>query len=226
MSTSKRYLHLGCGTVILPEPFENMDIRNIPGVQHEGDIYPLDQFEDDTFDMVYVAHVLEHFKRSDIQSILTEWVRVLKPGGLLRVSVPSLERLIEIYQSCGDISSVIGPFMGGQTYEQNFHYMLFDEASLTRFMENAGLAAIHPWDFRRTEHSDHWDFSQAETKGIPISLNLEGRKVYPVDQKQQLMKSLQDNIELLGRINSNDWSQTSTEVITILSKMASEVSDV
>jgi hypothetical protein len=43
-------------------------------------------------------------------------------------------------------------------------------------MEESGLIAIHPWDFRRTSHSKHFDFSQAITFEIPISLNLEGRK--------------------------------------------------
>jgi hypothetical protein len=43
-------------------------------------------------------------------------------------------------------------------------------------MEEVGLVAIHPWNFRRTLHSDYFDFSQATTWEIPISLNLEGRK--------------------------------------------------
>lgn len=212
---SKRYLHLGCGDVILPAPFENMDIRKYPGVQHQGEVYPLTKFSDGTFDMVYSSHVLEHFKRAETQDILNEWVRVLKPGGLLRISVPSLEKLIEIYESCEDISSVIGPFMGGQTYEQNFHYMLFDKSSLTNFMKTAGLEAIHNWDYRRTEHSEYWDFSQAETRGISISLNLEGRKSLPVDNKADALQAIGDQMTLLNGIN-NDWGRTSAEIMAVL----------
>jgi hypothetical protein len=29
-----KYLHIGCGNVILPPPFENLDSRKIEGVDH------------------------------------------------------------------------------------------------------------------------------------------------------------------------------------------------
>jgi predicted SAM-dependent methyltransferase len=172
----ERYLHIGCGDVILPKPFENLDTRKMDGVDHVCEADKL-SFEDGTFDLVYSSHVLEHFKRNETQSILNEWVRVLKPGGIVRISVPSFESLIKIYQTAGDIEYIIGPLMGGQTYEQNFHYNMFDKASLTKYLEKAGCEAVHTWDFRRTSHSKYFDFSQAITWEIPISLNLEARKL-------------------------------------------------
>jgi ubiquinone/menaquinone biosynthesis C-methylase UbiE len=172
---SERYLHIGCGEVILPKPFENLDTRNIEGVDHISEAYPL-PFQDSVFDLVYASHVLEHFKRTETQSIVNEWVRVLKPTGIIRLSVPSLENLIKIYEKSEDIEYILGPLVGGQTYDQNFHYNMFDKKSLTRYLENAGCEAIHPWDFRRTSHSKFFDFSQATTWEIPISLNLEARK--------------------------------------------------
>jgi predicted SAM-dependent methyltransferase len=171
----KRYLHVGCGSVILPKPFENLDGRDLPGVNHLGSVYPLD-FEDNTFDLIYSSHVLEHFKRDETLNILKEWVRVLKQDGILRISVPSFENIIKIYELSGKLDNITGPLMGGQTYEFNFHYNVFDKKYLTSLMEMAGLTAIHPWDFRRTIHSDYFDFSQATTCEVPISLNLEGRK--------------------------------------------------
>lgn len=170
-----RYLNLGCGNSIFPSPWENLDIRPLIGVDHVGEVYPLN-FDGNLFDIVYASHLLEHFKRSDTQKIVNEWVRVLKPGGLLRISVPSLENITKIYQETGDIEQILGPLMGGQTYDHNFHYMAFDKINLTKIMKSAGLIAIHPWDFRRTSHTKIWDFSQAITNETPISLNLEGRK--------------------------------------------------
>jgi len=170
-----RYLHIGCGNVILPKPFENLDTRQLQGVDHVSQAFPL-PFEDDTFDLVYSSHVLEHFTREQTQPVINEWVRVLKPGGILRLSVPSIENLIKIYQISGDLNYIIGPLMGGQTYPENFHYNIFDTKSLTDYFEIAGCEAVHPWDYRRTSHSKFFDFSQATTWEIPISLNLEGRK--------------------------------------------------
>jgi predicted SAM-dependent methyltransferase len=171
-----RYLHIGCGNVILPKPFENLDGRELDGVNHIGPVYPLN-FEDETFDLVYSSHVLEHFPRKETLNVLKEWVRVLKRGEILRISVPSFENIIKIYQYKNTIDNITGPLMGGQTYDTNYHYNIFDQNYLTSLMIESGLTAIHTWDYRRTTHSDYFDFSQAKTCEIPISLNLEGRKI-------------------------------------------------
>lgn len=176
MEEKLRYLHIGCGNNILPRPFENLDVREMPGVDHISEAFPM-PFEDDTFDLVYSSHVLEHFKKAETQSVVDEWVRILKPGGTIRLSVPSFESLIKIYNKTNDLDYIIGPLVGGQTYDQNFHYNAFDTKRLTNYLINAGCEAVHPWDYRRTSHSAYFDFSQATTFEIPISLNLEARKI-------------------------------------------------
>ena len=173
---NKRYLHVGCGNNILPKPFENLDVRDIEGVDHISKDFPLTQFEDGTFDLVYASHILEHHPRNEVESVVSEWTRVLKVDGILRLSVPSFENAIKIYQETGKLENVIGPIIGGQTYEYEFHYCIFDNRTLTNLMKKCGLTAIHPWIYQRTTHTDYWDFSQAETYDIQVSLNLEGRK--------------------------------------------------
>lgn len=172
---SQLCLHIGAGETIIPE-FINLDIRDRDGMDKVSLVYPLD-FDDNVFDLVYSSHVLEHFPRKQIRNILQEWARVLKPGGLLRLSVPSFENLIEIYSKCQILDKVIGPLYGGQDYRFNYHYTIFDRKTLSALMEGVKLEAIHTWDPKRTTHSSYWDYSQAETDGIPISLNLEGRKI-------------------------------------------------
>lgn len=169
-----KYLHIGCGDNVLPKPFINIDNRKKKGVLNLK-AYPL-RFKTNTFDLVYASHILEHFKKKQVLKVLVEWVRVLKPGGVLRISVPSFENLSKIYNIDKNIDNISGPLMGGQTYKDNFHYEIFNKKKLIKLLLSAGLEAIHPWDFKRTIHSKFWDFSQATTKEIPISLNLEGRK--------------------------------------------------
>ena len=173
---SKRFLHIGCGSNILPAPFENLDARDFEGVDHISLAENLKQFEDNTFDMKDGSHVLEHYARNDVEAVLKEWVRVVKVDGIVRVSTPSFKSAIQIYEQTGKLEYILGPVIGGQTYDFEFHYCLFDERTLTALMKKCGLTAIHPWLYTRTEHSDYWDFSQAVTSGIQISLNLEGRK--------------------------------------------------
>ena len=169
-----KYLHIGCGDNVLPKPFINIDSRKKKGVLNLK-AYPL-KFKDNSFDLVYASHILEHFNKVKVLKVLKEWVRVLKPGGILRISVPSFDNLSLIYKIDKNIDNISGPLMGGQTYKDNFHYEIFNQKKLIKLLTNAGLEAIHPWDFRRTIHSKYWDFSQATTNEIPISLNLEGRK--------------------------------------------------
>ena len=169
-----KYLHIGCGDNVLPKPFINIDSRKKKGVLNLK-AYPL-KFKNNTFDLVYATHILEHFNKLKVLNVLKEWVRVLKPGGVLRISVPSFDNLSLIYNIDKNIDNISGPLMGGQTYKDNFHYEIFNQKKLIKLLSNAGLEAIHPWDFRRTIHSKYWDFSQATTNEIPISLNLEGRK--------------------------------------------------
>jgi predicted SAM-dependent methyltransferase len=175
MEKSKKFLNIGCGSTILPSPFLNIDGRNLPGVDKVCDLFPLD-FADSQFDLIYCSHVLEHFKKVQLKDVLCEWVRCLKDGGIMRISVPDIGALLKIYDMDGDLDKIIGPLLGGQDYPQNFHYAAFDFDTLKSLMLDCGLEAVHRWNPRRTFHSEYWDFSQAVTNEIPISLNLQGFK--------------------------------------------------
>lgn len=54
-------------------------------------------FEDNTFDLVYHSHVVEHFPKSLAEFFIRECYRVLKPKGVLRVVVPDLEQIVRLY---------------------------------------------------------------------------------------------------------------------------------
>ena len=55
--------------------------------QHiHGDARDLKWFNNDSLDYVYSSHVLEDF--ADTEAVLGEWLRVLKPGGMLVLYLP------------------------------------------------------------------------------------------------------------------------------------------
>jgi SAM-dependent methyltransferase len=54
-------------------------------------------FPDESVDAVYHSHLMEHVDRDCIPAFQREIYRVLKPGGLQRICVPDLERLVREY---------------------------------------------------------------------------------------------------------------------------------
>jgi SAM-dependent methyltransferase len=54
-------------------------------------------YADGAVDVVYHSHVLEHLDRDIAQRFLKECARVLRPGGIIRIVVPDLERAVQCY---------------------------------------------------------------------------------------------------------------------------------
>ena len=171
-------LHLGCGKRFIPG-FVHIDAVDYPHVDHVATIDNLSFIQTDTIDLIYNCHVLEHFKRRDVDRVLCEWLRVIKPGGTLRVSVPDFSKLCEVYQRDNKLELVIGALFGRQDYLYNIHYNVFDFNSLSQSLEQAGFVNVRRYDWRQTEHADMDDFSQAyiphmdKEHGTLISLNVE-----------------------------------------------------
>jgi SAM-dependent methyltransferase len=174
-------LHLGCGKRHIPG-FVHIDAVEYPHVDHVATIDNLGFIGSNTVDLIYTCHVLEHFRRRDVGRVLQEWSRVLKPGGVLRVSVPDFAKLCEVYTKTGDINLVIGPIFGRQDYLYNIHYNVFDEPSLRKLLLGSGFARVERYDWRHTGHADVDDFAQAyiphmdRENGTLISLNMEAVK--------------------------------------------------
>ena len=91
----RRYLNVGAGRRLSPD-WTNLDLARAPHVQRHDLRRPL-PFADGTFDAVYSSHVLEHLERDHAPRVLAEMRRVLKPGGIVRVVVPDLERICRDY---------------------------------------------------------------------------------------------------------------------------------
>lgn len=175
-------LHLGCGKRFI-KGFVHIDAVDYPHVDHVATIDNLSFIQDETVDLIYSCHVIEHFKRRDLQKVLIEWNRVLKKGGIFRVAVPDFKKLCEVYLKYDDINLVLGPVFGRQDYLYNIHYNVFDFKYLKEELEKAGFGNVHVYDWRKTEHADIDDYSQAyiphmdKENGTLISLNVECEKI-------------------------------------------------
>ncbi len=174
-------LHLGCGRRHIPG-FVHIDVVDFPHIDHQCSVDSLPFLPSGSVDLVYNCHVLEHFKRREVPRVLREWHRVLRPGGVLRTSVPDFAQMCEIYRESSDLGLVIGLLFGRQDYLYNFHYSVFDEATLSEVLLEVGFAEVRRYDWRETGHADIDDYAQAyiphmdKESGRLMSLNLEAVK--------------------------------------------------
>ena len=89
-----RRLNWGCGT--RPEPgWINSDRKQGPGIDISCDIREGLPLADGSIDYAVSIHALPEVPYPDLVPVLEELHRVLKPGGVLRLGLPNLERAID-----------------------------------------------------------------------------------------------------------------------------------
>ena len=95
-------LNLGCGHKLL-DGFVNVDLENNWSQKQPDVVADVTQrlpFEDNSADEVHAYHVIEHVWRWKTEATLKEWVRVLKPGGLMVLELPCLEKVMAYMLAC------------------------------------------------------------------------------------------------------------------------------
>lgn len=158
-------LNLGSRDRIIPG-YENMDIDPHPGVKHVGDVSSLEKFPDGSVTQLFASNILEHFSHKRTVDILKEWHRALKPGGILYLSVPDFERVVELYKRCGRVNDWIENFVcGDQDYATAYHYAIFDSKRLREVVLQAG--------FRECSYVESFGFADKnDCSNIVSSLDL------------------------------------------------------
>lgn len=118
-------------------------------------------FPDNSVDMIYSSHVLEHFYFNDLMKLLAECRRVLKPTGVFSASVPNARIYIESYSSPSSFDPAIycrySPaynynskidYLNYMAYMDGHHRYMFDEENIIAILGRAGLrsARLRPFD--------------------------------------------------------------------------------
>jgi SAM-dependent methyltransferase len=177
-------LHIGCGKRQIPG-WIHIDQVAFEHVDFVQDIRRLSNFENDTADIIYACQVIEYFDRQEIVPILLEWRRVLKPGAILRLSVPNFETITRLYASALPLETFLGTLYGkidDGTGGYIYHKTTYDEPSLRAVLLSAGFKDAELWRWQDVEHRDVDDFSQAylphmdKEHGTLLNLNMQARK--------------------------------------------------
>jgi len=154
-----------------------LDIRAVPGVDFVGDCRNLSEFADESVDEVYASHVYEHLGYvNELPDAFRELHRILKPGGVARISVPDIETLCRLflqYESDGNARFVLMRMMfGGQMHPHDFHRTGLNWQFMLHLLSQAGFTQ---WE-RVAEFGLFEDASSLRFNGELISLNVIAKK--------------------------------------------------
>ena len=92
-------LHIGCGRVYIDGwiNIDNNSDNNIEKLDINMDLRNELPFDDNSVDYIYNEHFFEHLTWDEGFFAIKRFMRVLKPGGVLRIAMPDLVRSVRIY---------------------------------------------------------------------------------------------------------------------------------
>lgn len=124
-------------------------------------------YADNSVDEVYASHVLEHIHHSKHIQTMKEWVRVLKPGGRIRIAVPNFDIVFGRYVD-GDMNpDLLNSWLYGTHDDENDRHKIatFNPDRLAMLFRRCGIDNVRPFEP---------EFEDCST--LSESLNLEGTK--------------------------------------------------
>lgn len=148
-NNGKILLNVGSGPFD-KEGFINVDMRELKNIDIICDIKEL-PFKENEVSEILASHVVEHFTQFElVNNVIPEWKRVLKVGGAITIIVPNIAAMAKQYAS-SEISfeSLAKVIMGGQEYEGNFHFSVFDEKIVLDILNKVGFSKIEVIELTR-----------------------------------------------------------------------------
>ena len=138
-------LHLGCGQTMLPG-WLNVDLVGRQPIDLALDLRKRLPFPDGLIDAVFHEHLIEHLTYHDAIQVLSECARVLRPGGILRVTVPDFGRYLNSYVHGTDFIEAVRPGRFSRLIALSEvvycygHLSVWDAETLSKVLEAFGLA--------------------------------------------------------------------------------------
>jgi SAM-dependent methyltransferase len=121
---------------------------------------------------IYSSHMMEHLNRIEVRKVLTEFMRVLRAGGLVRLALPDLHVMARDYlerKRASDPTAAdrfveatyLAPAADGSMFRRMIvrrfsrpHLWMYDVESFSHLLKGLGFNDVTRWEFRRGECPD------------------------------------------------------------------------
>ena len=167
-------IHYGCGRNVM-DGWLNVDgvTDSFPGGGHDAKrVHPVDlagqqPFRDGAFLYGFAEDFIEHLAQADALTFLVECRRVIRPGGVLRLSFPGLRGVLDKHYSPPTFQAALAAKRDAYTMWGHHHFFCLE--SLDLVCRHIGFTAVREVPFGESEHEA---LRGLETRADQIGLNL------------------------------------------------------
>lgn len=185
--TSLKYINLGCGAHFHKD-WVNVDFsvtgKNVIAHNLNCGI----PFPNDTFDVVYHSHVLEHFSKKNADFFIKECYRVLKTNGILRVVIPDLEQIVLEYQKQLDLA-----LKGEEKSKLNYSWIMLE--LFDQMVRNNSGGQMAEYIFQEKIENEEYVLQRIGNEAKEL------RKDYYISKEKQSL-NIKQVVNLKQRINN------------------------
>lgn len=128
-------------------------------------------FPDNTVNIIYSSHVLEHFEYSELIKLLTECLRILKLGGIFSASIPNARIYLNAYHDAKSFDPAIYcrhdpaynfnssiDYVNYMAYMAGHHKYMFDEENIISILNKVGFRNVSLREFDKALDLEVRDF--------------------------------------------------------------------
>jgi ubiquinone/menaquinone biosynthesis C-methylase UbiE len=95
----KQYLNIGAGPLWRHREMASLDYSSESEISHDLNKKNKLPFSDNRFLGIYSSHCLEHLIQSQVKWYFVDFKRILKDGGVLRITLPNIELYFDAYDN-------------------------------------------------------------------------------------------------------------------------------
>lgn len=146
--------------------FINIDMENYKGVDRVLDLRKELPYKDNSVDYIFASHVIEHFWWYNINNIIKDWHRVLKPKGQLDIWTIDLEKIVNIYNKikCSTLNDDMiwinqRLYAQHRGHEGDAHHAVLDWRILNAMLLGSGFCNVSVIDDEEFPFNLHGDIN-------------------------------------------------------------------